>query len=70
MVLWLWRALWLLNAVVLVYFVLLNTVYLLTSLVAFKSLRRYVQRLRSLDVEELIGSGAAPASTLVARSTR
>jgi cellulose synthase/poly-beta-1,6-N-acetylglucosamine synthase-like glycosyltransferase len=63
--LWLWRMLWLLNAVVLVYFVLLNTVYLLTSLVAFKSLRRYVHRLRSLDVEELIGSGAAPAITVV-----
>lgn len=65
MVPWLWRGLWLLNAVVLAYFVLLNTIYLLTSLVAFKSLRRYVHRLRSLDVEELIGSGAAPAITLV-----
>jgi cellulose synthase/poly-beta-1,6-N-acetylglucosamine synthase-like glycosyltransferase len=65
MALWVWRAVWALNAIVLAYFVLLNTVYLLASLVAFKSLRRYVHRLRSLDVEALIGSGAAPAITLV-----
>ena len=61
--------LWLLdffNALVLVYFVALNGVYLLTSLFAFAALRRYARRLKSFDVEDLIGSGAALPITLVA----
>ena len=61
--------LWLLdffNALVLVYFVALNSVYLLTSLFAFTALRRYALRLKSFDVDDLIGSGAAPPITLVA----
>ena len=48
--------LWLLdffNALVLVYFVALNSVYLLTSLFAFTALRRYARRLKSFDVDDL-----------------
>lgn len=52
-------------AVVVAYFVLLNCFYLLTSLVAFRELRRYAQRLKVLDTEELIaevGSRPSPSS--------
>lgn len=54
------------NVMVLVYFVALNSVYIVTSLLAFVALRRYSGRLKSLDVEELLSSGAAPPITLIA----
>jgi cellulose synthase/poly-beta-1,6-N-acetylglucosamine synthase-like glycosyltransferase len=54
------------NLVVLVYFVLLNSVYLFTSMTAFRSLRRYTQRLKSVDVDEILRSGAALPVTVVA----
>ncbi len=59
-------ALWAVNLVVLAYFVLLNVVYLATSLVAFRALRRYARRLKILDTEELIARGGVPPITLVA----
>jgi cellulose synthase/poly-beta-1,6-N-acetylglucosamine synthase-like glycosyltransferase len=62
----LWALLGAFNAVVLLYFVLVNAFYLGTSLVAFRVLRRYAQRLKSLDVEELIATAGAPPITLVA----
>lgn len=54
------------NWVVLTYFILLNGVYLGTSLFAFRSLRRYALRLRSLDLTDLITSAGAPPISLVA----
>jgi cellulose synthase/poly-beta-1,6-N-acetylglucosamine synthase-like glycosyltransferase len=54
------------NLLVLGYFVLLNSAYLITSATAFRSLRRYAQRLKSIDVDELIRSGAAMPVTVIA----
>jgi cellulose synthase/poly-beta-1,6-N-acetylglucosamine synthase-like glycosyltransferase len=58
--------LWIINGMVLAYFVLLNGVYLLTSLMAQRSLKRYYRRLNSLDIEELVSSSGAPPITLIA----
>ncbi len=54
------------NVLVLVYFVLTNSVYLFTSATAFRSLRRYTQRLKSVDVDEMVRSGAALPVTVIA----
>jgi cellulose synthase/poly-beta-1,6-N-acetylglucosamine synthase-like glycosyltransferase len=56
----------LLNWTVLLYFILLNAVYLGTSLFAFGALRRYALRMKSLNLDELITSAGAPPITLVA----
>ncbi len=61
-----WILLVTLNLLVLVYFVVLNSTYLFTSLAAFRSLRRYALRLKTVDVNELIRSGAALPVTIVA----
>lgn len=63
---WLIRLLDLFNAMVLVYFVVLSAGYFITGLFAFRSLRRYVRRLRSLDIEDLLGSTGMPPITLIA----
>lgn len=54
------------NLLVLGYFVVLNTTYLFTSVTAFRSLRRYSLRLKTVDVDELIRSGAALPVTVIA----
>lgn len=54
------------NYVVLGYFILLNTVYLGMSLVAFRALQRYARRLDTIDVTDLITSAGAPPITLIA----
>ena len=61
-----WGAIGAFNYVVLTYFVVLNAVYLATSLFAFGALRRYALRMKSLDLTELIGSSAAPPMSLLA----
>ncbi|UCF19621.1 MAG: glycosyltransferase family 2 protein [Gemmatimonadota bacterium] len=61
-----WTALLLVNSLALVYFALLNSTSLLTSLAAYRSLRRYAQRLKTVDVLELLRSGAAQSITVVA----
>jgi len=53
-------------ALVLAYFVLLNTFYLLTSVVAFLALRRYAERAKVLDTETLVAGGGVPPITLIA----
>ena len=63
-VFWSWVGVF--NYVVLAYFLLLNTVYLGTSLFAFGALRRYSLRLKSLDLTDLITSGGAPPISLIA----
>jgi cellulose synthase/poly-beta-1,6-N-acetylglucosamine synthase-like glycosyltransferase len=45
---------------------LLNAVYLATSVFAFGALRRYSLRLKSLDLTDLITSGGAPPISLIA----
>ena len=54
------------NILALSYFVLLNTTYLITSVLAFKALRQYTRTLKAIDVEELISSAGAPPITLIA----
>lgn len=61
-----WAAVAVFNWIVLVYFVLLNSVYLGTSFFAFGALRRYALRMKSLDLDELIVSAGAPPITLIA----
>lgn len=61
-----WMALWVVNILVIAYFLLLNFFYLMTSLVAFRALRRYSDRLKLLDTEELIASGGVPPITMIA----
>ena len=62
-------ALWLFasfNAVVLGYFVVLNTIYLLMSLVAFRELRRYALRLKTLDLDNPAVATGTPPITVIA----
>lgn len=54
------------NLLVIAYFVLLNSVYLAMSLFAFRSLRRYALRMRSVDVVELMATAGMPPVTLIA----
>jgi cellulose synthase/poly-beta-1,6-N-acetylglucosamine synthase-like glycosyltransferase len=61
-----WAILDVVTYLVLVYFILLNSVYLATSLFAFRALRRYAQRMKSLDLEDLLRGAGAPPITLVA----
>jgi len=61
-----WSVIGTFNYVVLAYFVLLNVVYLGTSVFALRALRRYALRLKSLDLTELITSGGAPSISLIA----
>lgn len=57
---------WTLNAIVFSYFIILNGSYLFTSVIAFRAVRRYAERLRSLDVRETIAHAGAPPITLIA----
>lgn len=53
------------HAIVLAYFILLNGYYLVSSIFAFRSLKRYARRLSSIDVDDLITSAGAPPVTIV-----
>ncbi len=61
-----WVLVDLLNRLVLGYFLVLNAGYLLSSLAAFRALRRYTRRLRALDLSDLLASAGMPPITLVA----
>ncbi len=54
------------NAVVIVYFVLLNGTYLWMTFLAFGALRRYSLRMSSVDPDELMSIGGLPPVTLIA----
>ncbi|UCH11811.1 MAG: glycosyltransferase family 2 protein [Fidelibacterota bacterium] len=54
------------NTLALSYFVVLNVIYLITSIVAFRALQLYARRLKALDIEELMTSAGAPPITLIA----
>ena len=54
------------NVFILFYFAVLNGTYLILSLAAFRSLRRYIDRLESLQIDDLISSsGGLPISLIV-----
>ena len=59
------RFLWFVNITALAYFSALAVFYLISSLLAFRFLRHYTLRLRSLDVDDLLTSGAAPPVSLL-----
>ncbi|MDP8206949.1 MAG: glycosyltransferase [Candidatus Electryonea clarkiae] len=61
-----WAIIQIFNLIVLFYFLSINSFYFLTSIFAFKSLRKYSRRLQSFDVEELVASAGAPPITLLA----
>lgn len=54
------------NLVVLGYFFLLNSAYLVTSLFAFSALRRYSNRLKSVELDDLLREEVLPPVTLIA----
>jgi len=54
------------NVFILFYFAVLNGTYLILSLVAFRSLRKYIDRLESLQIDDLLASsGGLPISLIV-----
>jgi len=53
------------NVVALAYFMILNTIYLILSIIAFRALRTYARRLKVLDIDELLISAGAPPITLI-----
>jgi cellulose synthase/poly-beta-1,6-N-acetylglucosamine synthase-like glycosyltransferase len=61
-----WAVVGTFNLIILAYFFALNSVYLITTVISTRFLMRYVKRLRTVDVEQLIVSGATPPITLVA----
>jgi cellulose synthase/poly-beta-1,6-N-acetylglucosamine synthase-like glycosyltransferase len=62
----LWGLVGFFNYLVLFYFIALNAVYLVTTVLAFVALRRLSIVLKALDSMELIGSNWAPPITLLA----
>ncbi len=50
---------------VLLYFMLLNSYYLITSLFSFRALHRYNRRLASIDIDDLIATAGAPPVTII-----
>ncbi|MGE0159217.1 MAG: glycosyltransferase family 2 protein [Gemmatimonadales bacterium] len=62
----LWGGVHAFNYVVLAYFLLLNVVYIGTTMLAVRALRSYALRLKSLDLTDLITSGGAPPISLIA----
>ncbi len=62
----LWRVVWWFNGLVLAYFLILNLSYTASSMMAFRTLRRHIRRLRALDLDDLLSSVGAPPITLIA----
>lgn len=60
-----WLVLDAVNITVVLYFLTLNSVYLITSIFAFRALKRYALRLKTVDVEELVAYAGVPPVTLV-----
>lgn len=62
----LWALFTAFNSVVIFYFFALNGIYLITSVVAFRELRRYARRIPSIDVDDIITATGAPGVTIIA----
>lgn len=54
------------NIVVIIYFVLLNSIYLAMTVLAFGALRRYALRMASVDPSEMMSTAGMPPVTLIA----
>jgi len=54
------------NSIVIIYFVSLNIGYLAMSILAFRALRQYSRRMKSLNIENLVTSAGPPPITLIA----
>lgn len=66
---WIALILFVLSALNLVYLFLLNTSYLLISLLSFRALRKYARRLKSFQVDHMLGNfGGAPPITVIVPS--
>ena len=61
-----WTILHAFNWIVLGYFILLNSVYLVTSIFAFRALRLYARRLKALEIDDLVAGAGAPPISLIA----
>ena len=53
------------NFIFLLYFVLLNSIYFLTTGLAFVSLKKYVRKLKTIDITDLITFSGTPPITLI-----
>jgi cellulose synthase/poly-beta-1,6-N-acetylglucosamine synthase-like glycosyltransferase len=62
----LWALFTAFNTLVIFYFVALNGTYLVTSLIAFRELKKYARRMRSVDVDDMITATGAPGVTIIA----
>jgi cellulose synthase/poly-beta-1,6-N-acetylglucosamine synthase-like glycosyltransferase len=54
------------NFLVIVYFVVLNSIYLGMTILAFRSLRRYALRMGGIDTNDLMATAGLPPVTLIA----
>ena len=54
------------NVVVIIYFVVLNSIYLGMTVLAFGALRRYALRMVSVDPSEMMSTAGMPPVTLIA----
>jgi cellulose synthase/poly-beta-1,6-N-acetylglucosamine synthase-like glycosyltransferase len=60
-----WQAIGAFNWIVLGYFTLLNLTYLATTIAAFRVIRRYTERLKSVQAVELLSATGSPPITIV-----
>lgn len=65
MVTYAWLAVGAFNGMLLVYFLLLNGIYLTNFILAFRELRRSARRLKILHVDDLIGAAGALPCTVI-----
>ena len=54
------------NLLILLYFLLINSFYLATSLIAFRFLKNYAKRMKTFDSEEVVAITGSPPITLFA----
>ena len=57
-----------LSMINLVYMFVLNSMYILTSILSFGALRKYARRLKSVNIEYLLTSAGAPPITVIVPS--
>ena len=55
-----------LSGLVLAYFVVLNGMYFLKAVIAYRALRSYKRRLKTVNIDALVDAASAPAITLIA----
>lgn len=65
---YIWYFLQTINILTLLYFVLLNFIYLFTSLIAFRFLRKYNWQLKSVHTEDLLSMVGVPPISLIVPS--